>query len=319
MAPIRRPIAAVPPPAPGLSFGSLGFYSGGFRLPEGDYAMEHNVVMHSFTRQDGTQVGSPALGVMLTAHPLNGGEAQEQFLGMGRKAHLSFAPSADGKSVVAVPGGPAATASKGTNWMLYLKSLYDCGLPEGVFTSDISVLDGIHVHTQNVPEPEERKGFAAKTGDVEEERKGDGLTTVVGEIKEDGKPWEGTGGIPAEGAVAPPKIGVGKVMPKAAPGVNRTPVARPTPVAPPVEETQTEAGDEEVMMAAVLAATKVLEQEKNAAGCTKILFRVETFKAIEDAEMKQAVQNTFFGSDEALNSLIGQLGYKVSGQKIVPE
>lgn len=317
MAPIRRPVAVQPPAPPSLGFGSLAFYSGGFRLPEGDYAMEHNVIMHTYTKADGSPSGfPPTLGVMLTAHPLAGGEVQEQFLGMGRKAHLSFAPSADGKGVVAVPGGPAQTASKSTNWNYYLKSMYDCGLPDGVFTNDISVLDGIHVHTQNVPEPEERKGFAARTGDVEEERKGDGLTTVVGEIKEDGKPWEGTGGIPTPGTATPQKIGVGKVMPKAAPGVNRT-VARPAPVAVP--EVQEAAGDEDVMIAAVQAATTVLEQEKNAAGCTKILFRVETFKAIEDADMKQAVQNTFFGSDDALNSLIGQLGYVVSGQKIIPQ
>jgi hypothetical protein len=107
--------------------------------------------------------------------------------------------------------------------------MYDCGLPEGIFTNDLSVLDGIHVHTQNILEPEDRKGFGSQTGEVAEERRS-GLVPVVTEIKEDGKPWEGTGGIP-EAAATPAPV---KAGPKA--------VVKPAVAAKPVVKAASQAG-----------------------------------------------------------------------------
>lgn len=319
--PARRP-AFVQPPAPptpveGVNFGSLDFYSGGFQLPEGDYALEFEVVMNQATDKNGTPKGPMRLGVMLTAHSLTTiGPPQQQFISMGSKAHESFAPNPDtGKGLVAVPGGAGSTANNKTNWYFFLKSMYDTGLPEGTLTNDFTVIDGVWVHTQNVPEPEDRKGFgSAQTGEVEQERR-NGLMTVVGQILDGGKPWEGGGGIPVEGAPA--------VAPKAGPKAVARPAARPAvrAAAPaPVVEEAAPAGDEDVLTAAVNGATAVLEKSPN--GCTKLLMRTGTFKAVQTAagdDMAQAVIETFFGSDAALNTVLNTLGYAVVGASVKPQ
>lgn len=309
---IARKAAQAAPVSSGPSFGDLGFYSGGFTLPKGKYALEFNVLMYTPTKQDGTPAGNPRLGVMLRAHPLAGGEPQEQFVSMGTKAHLSFMPDTAGKGLVPVPGGPASTLPKGTNWMLILSSLYDCGLPQGVFTNDITVLDGVHVQTDLVPEPEERKGYGstAATGEAagqKEERKGSGLIPVVVEILDDGKPWEGTGGIPDASQAPTPTAAAKKTVTAA-----KTKPA-PAPVAAPEPE-----GDEDLMAAAVSGITSVLEKEPN--GTTKLKLRMGAFKSItasHGAEVTQAVMDAYFTSDDALNSVLGQLGYAVKGTNIV--
>lgn len=302
---IQRRAAAQAAPS-GVSFGDLGFYAGGFSLPEGDYALEFDVRMHANTKQDGT-TGQQFLGVMMHCHPLTGGEAHEKFLSMGGKSDQSFAPDpTTGKGLVAIPGGLGQNLSNKTNWALFLKSLYDCGLPQGIFTNDLTVLDGVHVHISNIPEPEERKSFASKTGEVEDSKpRGVNLIPIVTEIKEDGKPWEGSGGIPS---AQPVKRGAASkaVAPKRA-------------VAPPPPQ-ETEGDGEEVMTAAINGITEVLEKNPN--GTSKLMVRTGTFKAVSaaaGAEMAQAVSDQFFGSDEALNSLLGQLGYVVAGMQVKPQ
>jgi hypothetical protein len=101
---VRKPVAA--PPVEGVNFGQLAQYAGGFTLPEGDYALEFNVIMHQATDKNGVAKGDARLGVMIDAHPLAGGEVFQQFMSMGSKAAQSFAPNPDtGKGVVAIPGG----------------------------------------------------------------------------------------------------------------------------------------------------------------------------------------------------------------------
>jgi hypothetical protein len=330
MAVARR---AAPAPAPvavasGVNFGDLDFYAGGFTLPKGLYAMEHDVCMHAATKQDGTPLGKARLGVMLTAHPIQedgspvlAAEPLQQFLSMGSKADQSFAPDpATGKSLVPIPGAPSTSAPKSTNWALYLKSLYDTGLPKGIFTNDITVLDGVWVRTDLVPEPEDRKNFAkSQTGenaDQPEERRGSGQVPVVTEILEGGKPWEGGGGFLAETA------------PAAAP---KAPLARPAAVAPkpavarpaaaPVAAPAAAADDEAVQIAASNGITEVLTVPANANGVSKLILRTSTFKAVTaaaGAEMAQAVLETYFASDDALNSVLGPLGYSVQGIAVKP-
>ena len=312
----RAPTPMAPPP--GVNFGSLSFYSGGFQLPPGKYAMEHLVMMHQPTKQDGTAVGQPRLGIMLLAHSLDkpGSDPFEQFLSLGSKTDQSFAPGPDGKTLVAVPGGPASGAPKITNWGLYLKSLYDAGLPPNVFENDITTLDGIWVVTDLVPEPEERKGFAAKTGEAEEERRGSGKTVVVTEILDGGKPWEGTGGIPD--ATMPAPAAAPKAAPKAAaPRTAARPAARPVAVAPPAPA---ETSGDDVETAAVNGVSAVLSEAANANGCTKVKLRMGVFKAVTAAqgpEMSQSVMEAYFSDDEALNSLLGAVGFKVNGMNVV--
>jgi hypothetical protein len=324
MAPIRRPapVAAPPPPvAEGPNFGDLSFYSGGFLLPEGDWALEFNVQMHQGTDKNGTPKGAARLGVMLTAYPVaNGalaGEPQEQFLSMGSKAHESYVPNDTGKGLAKVPGGPGSVTNK-ANWWYFLESLYNTGLPVGIFTDDLSVLDGIWVHTQNIPEPEERKGFGtAATGEVQEQRFNNKMP-VVSEILEGGKPWEGTGGIPTAAAAAPKATVAGRIAPR--PATTRA-QAPPSPAA-------TTGDDEDVKNAAINGITSILmfEQPKgvypNANGIKKLLLRTGTFKAVNTAvspEMGQAVMDAFFSDDASLNGLLGEMGYHLVGNDVKPQ
>jgi hypothetical protein len=87
-------------------------------------------------------------------------------------------------------------------------------------------------------------------------------------------------------------------------------------VAAPVAEA---AGDEDVLQAAINGISSVLSVPKNANGCTRLLLRTSTFKAVTEsagAEMAQAVIDSFFGADEQLNSVLSQLGYTVSGPNV---
>src|SRR5262245_8689049 len=101
--PVQRRTAAAPP-AEMFNFGNLSGYVGGFDIPEGDYALEYTVCNRPPNPKTGKV--TPGLGVMLTAHPLNGGEPIEKFLGFGSKAHLGWAPDPNtGKGIVKIPGG----------------------------------------------------------------------------------------------------------------------------------------------------------------------------------------------------------------------
>jgi len=338
-APARRPA----PPAPaGVNFGELEFYSGGFLLPEGDYALYFDVRIHAYTKGDGSR-GQEMLGAMVTAYPLAGGDPHEQFIGFGRKAIQSFAPDADAQSwnqlgstgIVPIPGGPSATLAGMTNWNLFLKSLYDCGLPAGTFTNDVSVLDGMWVHTKNIPEPEERKGFGQQTGEVQEERRA-GLVPVVTEIFDDGKPWEGTGGLP-EGAGDAPAPKVAAPVPVArraapAPAARPTPAARPAvaarptparraaPAAAPVEE-EAQAGDADVREAAVAGLTSVLTTKGNEKGMTLLKLRTQTFtsvKKVQGEDVAQAVVDQIFEDPAQLGDVLGDVGYALNGANVAP-
>lgn len=309
----RRTTTPAAPPPSAVEYGAFGtsaFYAGGFILPEGNYALEFEVRNGN---PNSTQADN-RLGVLITAHPLAGGEAHQQFLSFGTKAHLSWAPDADtGKRIVKIPDGAGQPLPRNSNWALFRQSLLDCDpkIAE-VFTDDISPLDGIWVHTALVPEPAERKGFGAKTGEAaEEERKGSGLVPIVTEVKEGGKPWEGGGGIPEEGApvvvVAPP---VAKVAGTIKPRVLGKPAA---PVAPVVEEAAAE-GDDTVIQAAVNGAAPILGGLAKGKTISTLQLRTQIFKAVtaaEGAEMGQAVQNLLIDAN-MLASVLGELGFAVN-------
>jgi hypothetical protein len=161
----------------------------------------------------------------------------------------------------------------------------------------------------NVPEPTEWASIGNKLGEAAEERKA-GTIAVVSEILEDGKPWEGTGGVPEEASA--PKT---KVAGKPAVAAPKTAVkAAPKAVEPEPE------GNEGVEVAALSGISSVLE--KNPKGCQKLILRTGTFKAVnssDGAEMAQAVIDTYFATDAALNGLLGQAGFKLVGTTVTPE
>lgn len=335
MAPVKRPPAQQAPPAPtGVNFGDDAFYmGGGFNLPEGNYALMFDIRMHAFTKANGTK-GEEYLGIMLTAWPLieengelsYGEEPLPQFYSMGKKAKLSFAPDpATGKGLIAIPNAPAQNAPRLTNWDIFRKSLYDAGLPSGIFTNDISVLDGIWVHTANVKPPEERKAFGAATGEAQAEDQRENLVSVVTEILDGGAPWDGGGGLPEGAAEAaapapPPKpaarAAVRPAARAAAPTAAKAParpvaVARKTAPAAPAEE---EGVDEEAVVEAANTALSTVLGD-NPKGLKKLMLRTSAFKEMADnPDMAQAVMETHFSDDAALEALLGPLGFKLSGK-----
>ncbi len=299
---------------PGVNFGELSMYSAGGGLPEGNYVLFFTVAMHQAVRANGTTAGPEKLAVIVDAHDLNALDEQprKQIYGMGSKAHLSFAPNPEtGKGVVAIPGGPATSLNDSTNWAVFLKSLYDCGLPQGILTNDFTTIDGIHVHIQNQPEPESRKSMRSNMSEATDDGpKGNGMIAVVSEILESGKPWEGTGGIP-EAAPAKPKAGA-KAAPKAAPAAAKAPLKAVAKAAPVVSE------DEAVESATLAAITSILEEKPD--GVSKLMLRTGTFKHVKenvDDDTAQAAASTYFSSDDALNTILAGLGYKVSGTSVV--
>lgn len=324
MAPAVRRAPVAPPPIQGLNIGDLATYAGGFTLPEGQYALEFNFVMHAGVKADGTPAGAPRLGVMVDAYPLGGGDPIQQFFSMGTNAHQSMQPHPEtGKGVVAVPGGPGANANNKTNWFILLKSLYDCGMPAGYFTDDISVIDGVWVQTQNIPEPAERKGFGIKTGEVQQEERRTNLIPIVTAILDGGKPWEGSGGFdfaPAAPA-AKPKAAAPRV---AAPVAARPPAAavrRPAAVQPPPPaEVEEAAGEDEQDLFTVATSAIADIIEKTPQGLPKLTLRTSVFKNLGGANEPnaQAVIDTYFSSDAELGTVLGQLGYKIVGLAIKP-
>jgi hypothetical protein len=304
--------AAVRPAANGgaFNFGDLSAYSTGGGLPEGDYIWKDcTIKMHEYTKADGTPAskGGAKLGVMITVVPMNDLGAQfEQFYGLGSKAHESWQPNPEtGKGIVPIPGGPGIAPNNMTKWAMLYKSLIDSGLPNGILQDDFSVLEGMHCHMANIPEPKEWAGYQSKTGEAAEERKS-GTIAVVTEIKDDGKPWEGTGGMP-EAAPAKPAPAA-KTVKLAAKPIQAKPAPAPAP-AP--------AGDDALQQVAENGISTVL-LEKNPHGCKKVALRTGTFKAVStapggDATLANKVLSAYFGSDEALNSILNPLGYEVDG------
>lgn len=298
-----------PPPVEGAMFGDLlGFYGGSnFLLPEGDYiALKHEIAMWSPPNATNAK---PKLCVMITFKHRNDPDAEERTepYSMGTSAHLSWAPNPDtGTGIVPVAGGPASSLPTTSNWGVYLKSLYDSGLDPGVFTNDISVLDGMWVHITHIPEPEERKGFASKTGEAQAQPAQPKKIAVVSLIEEDGKPWEGTGGD-VEAAPAKPAVKVnGKV----------TAIAKPVVKAKAAPEPEPEPQDDEHTTAAVSALGTVLA--KTPPTMTRLKLKTDMFKVLNatDPTTAKAIQETFFASDEALNVILGQVGYEVDGTNV---
>lgn len=304
--------------AEGVNFGSKTFYGGGGRLPEGNYALEFMVQMHQATNPDGSAKGPARLGIMLHAHPLDGGEVREQFLGMGRNADKSFAPNAQGKGLVPVPGGPSTSLPGSTNWGIFRDSLENCDpAVADIFTNDISVLDGIHVHIQNVPEPEERKSFAQNntTGDVANanQPRQPGFVPVVTEILEGGKPWEGGGGLP-EAEEAKPAAKAGAKPAAKAPVKAAT---KPAAKAAPVEE----AADEETIKTAAITGIDAY-LSANVKGGPKVLLKTAALKKMKadfGDEIAQQAMETFIADDEQLAALLDEMEYAIAGPTVKPK
>lgn len=327
--PSRKPAAAAAPVVEGVDFLSRNspLYTGSFVLPAGDWAVWFDIIVQQ--PKENSTFNKSRLGVRLSCINLDKPNAEapvEQFLSFGSKAHESFMPSEDGKSLVPIVGGPGTLTNK-SNWNLFRDSLYNAGLDDGILTNDFSVLDGIWLTTGQEAEPEERKGFGgSETGEVAQTggNKGNGKIPVVIAIIEGGKPWEGGGGLPAEAPAAPAKPAARAVpgRPVAAPA-KPAPAARPAPARVPVAAPATDAVDEDaVTAAAVNAVGTILGDEKYANGCPKLILKTGVFKAVTTSDgkaMAQAVTDAYFKTDDLMVALLDQIDYQLVGTTVKPK
>lgn len=317
--PVKRPGAPAPAAVENrVNFGDMAFYtSGGGQIPEGNYILYFDSVVHQFEKQTGEKAGPEFLAVRASAYEFDNPTAEPRlaYYSMGRKAIESFLPNPDdeGKSLVAVPNGPAKSLNEMSNWAIFLKSLYNSSMPEGVFTNDLRTIDGVWVHISNIPEPEQRKQMGSNlTGDGQSGPRKSQEIAVVSEILEGGAPWEGGGGMPEE----KPKAKVaGKIAPKA-PTAPTRPAPKPQPKPAAVVE---EATDDDLAAAAMVVAGKIIEASPE--GIAKTLLRVNLFKdatKTHGQEMAQKILDTYFTNEEATNTFLAELGYTLNGPRVVP-
>lgn len=325
MSPVRR--AAAPPPPPqesgeALDIFNLQSYYGGKTIPEGDYAIEFVAKEGQSTNAMGQAVGKPRVGVELVLYPLQGGDPIDKFLSLGSKALASWVPNSTGKGFAKRAGGPGLPPTNKSNWVVFLNSLIQCGLPiDQLKGNDFSALDGLWAHIKEMPEPEERKMFKtqAATGESageqgDDEPKGNGLVPTCLEILEGGKPWEGGGGFTTAPAAAParPAAAAPRRAPAAAPATVAAPVARRAPVSapppPPVEE------GESVEDAALQCISDAILESPKGIKRMKLRMRVhEIALAKYDEQTATDIVNGFVANETALANVLGSIDYKISG------
>ena len=308
-----------------ISFGDDTFYVSGAGIPEGNYALYFDAVIHQFEKSTGEKSGPEFLTIRVSAFQLDelGADPKIGYYRMGSKAILSFAPNTqdEGKSLIAIPGGPAGTMNDSTNWSLFRKSLRDSGLPPVVFVNDLRVLDGVWAHITHVPEPEERKGFGTGTGEIPELRRNQTIA-VVSEILEGGSPWEGGGGMPKGITPKAPSGPTGVVrsdsqtprVPTTSAATVRVPAQKPNqPEAVIAPE------DDDVLIAAQTAAATVLEASPD--GLPRLLFKTQIFNAANKTSggpLAQAILDTYFKDEGTMNAFLSELGYEVKGTRVTP-
>lgn len=312
-------------------------YSGGAYIPDGNYCVFFDVLMHQGMDKNNQPKGPARLGVMGTFYPLANPTEEgklTQFYSMGSKADQSFAPNPEtGKGIVPIPGAAGTNLNDKTNWSMLHESLIQSGLPEGIFTNDISTIDGIFVHITNIDEPAERAGFASATAEVAQEQRKPGKVAVVTEILDGGSPWEGGGGLDAAVALlaATPASAKPGARPVAARPVVARPVAvpagrpaaaRPVVVAPPVVEDAPVEADEAIHTAALNGVYAVLTAKP--LGLPRAALRTDTFSAVKketkDEAMATAVIDSYFepGREADLAALLAEMNFAVVGSMVKP-
>lgn len=304
-----------------FDFGSLENYSAtGGGLPPSKYAMFFEFVMRTPQDKQGNAKGATHLSAKALCYDLvkPGDEPREQFWGMGKKAHESWLPDPeDPKRLVAVEGGPGGGLDNRTNWYIFLKSMYDAGLPNGTLADEvgptIAALDGVWVLTGEVPEPAERQGMSsgAASGEVAGAPRQLGKIAVVVDFVDEGKPWEGGGGMPKVGKAAAAKATTGK------------PVAKKKADPEPEEEAEPETETDGIDLASVAesALSEVLGKNEN--GMSRLKLKIESLKVANKKFGEEAGTNfvdAYFPANDPkfklLSGVLGELDFQLVGSDV---
>jgi len=119
--------------------------------------------LFNYTKKDGTIVATTVAAKI--NYVGDDGTVYEVQYSVGDKER--FAPSADGKTLMALV--PGAALSKSSNFSLLMNALVNSGLPENKLTGDISILDGLYTHNIGMPEPK-RSGLKKNVTEGAEDR-----------------------------------------------------------------------------------------------------------------------------------------------------
>jgi hypothetical protein len=252
------------------------------------------------------------LGAMVSFVPLEDPrkEAEKtQFYSFGSEAHKSFMPNpAHGKGILPIPGAPANSFNNSTNWFLFLKSLYDLGMPHGLVTNTVAPLEGTWVYIQHIDEPAERATFQSNTAEVSAAPRTPKKIAVVGEIIQGGKPWEGGGGWPDKPVQAAPVNG--------SPSPMAPPVAAPAPPPPPAGNQ----GDVRTIGMASIGDLLEAALKGGQKQVPRLGLRNNTFSAVHSKygeSVAAAVLAQVFDTAGALEAVVGDLGCTIQGGMIV--
>jgi len=298
-APIRKAPAAQPQR---VSFLRLEDFSEGGFLPDGVYLWSDlQFKMHQFTKKDGTPVGPVFLYCQITMEPPEGAKKEEEkriaHYGLGSTAHLTYQPdpATKGKTLTLVPGGPQSPMYEGSNFQMLVKSLHDTiTFPDDFSGDDLGFLEGLVARMQGIPEPDSRAEFRAAKNALAEVAQAPSKPKkimVVAEVIS--APWQ-TGN-----AVTSAAKSTGNGLPK-------PPTPKPTqlPLIPPSEDV-----DIPSKIAGML--------EANPNGMARAALRMGVFKDVRGLPNGQALMDQYFGSDDTLNALLNEWGYKLEAGNVV--
>lgn len=330
-------------PAVGINFLDYDQYQSGGGIPNGRFILYFDPMNFKPEPRSGVrqQFSDARLGVMVTAYnPDNKDDIHTQFLAFGKDLNKAYTvnPDPNIKGLLPIPGAAAIPFPASSNWGYFLKSMLDMGMPRNYATNDLTAMDGVWADVAQNPEPEDRKGYrnsAKAMSEVEApEIKGSGKILQIVDFVENGKPWEGGGGMP-EGF---PEHNITNILKKPAPATAGAakPSPRPGPVAPkpgpkppvsaakgpakPAPKAAAEATDldpMEVHDAAIQAIAAILGE--NVDGLLRIKLRNGVFANSNKTNpaMGQAILEQFFATDDSLNGILGEIGYVIEGLNVV--
>ncbi|HXC04411.1 MAG TPA: hypothetical protein VNZ86_06640 [Bacteroidia bacterium] len=300
-APIRKAPAAQPQR---VSFLRLEDFSEGGFLPDGIYLWrDAQWKMHQYTKKDGTPVGAPFLDCQIIMEPQGGATKEEEkkyvHYSAGKNAHLTYQPdpATKGKTLILVPGGPASPMYEGSNFQMLVKSLHDTvTFPDDFGGDDLGFVDGLVARMQGILEPESRTEYKRSQNALAEVAQAPSAPKKIPVVAEViSAPWQSNGNAPVGEKVTLTKADVGKLP--------------PPPKATSVPAPQSDDIDIPSKIAGML--------EANPNGLAKASLRMGVFKDIKTHPSGQALMDQYFGSDDTLNTLLNEWGYKIEGDRVV--
>lgn len=290
-----------------VSFGDSTLYTAGAAIPDGKYALKFSHVIDR--GKDGK--GAERLAVRVKFYPLPySAEAKvlEHTYSMGKAAHLSMRPHPDNPyQLVKVPDGPNPNFNDNTKWAIMKNSLHQSGMEEGVLTDTFETINGVHVVIANQPAPKEwseigKNSDLAGEGGAQANTNRPAMIPVVSMIEDDGKPWEGGGGIPTGDE---------------APATAKKSTAKPA--SKPVAAKGKKSDGEDIAEIAELGISAWMA--KNEEGCSKTALKAGAFAWISknhDEDTANKFMEEVAEDADTLATILGRLGYEIKGIKISP-